>query len=227
MNPTAFPMRILLLEDDVMVAEALSGTLRTAGFAIDCVTDGITAENILKQSIYDLVLLDIGVPQQDGLTVLRHLRALNSDLPVILLTARDAIEDRIAGLDSGADDYMVKPFSPAELLARIRAVLRRRKGHSAPILSNGDLSLNPATREITRNNITMRLSAREYALLYSLLIQPGNILSRQELEEKLYGWNEEVESNAVEVIIHGIRKKLGSDAIKNVRGLGWLVNRQN
>ncbi|MBI0096833.1 DNA-binding response regulator [Snodgrassella alvi] len=219
-------MRILLLEDDKMIAEALSDMLHAAGFAVDCVADGIAAENALQPEIYDIALLDIGVPGQDGLSVLRHLRAKNCDLPVILITARDTVEERINGLDSGADDYVIKPFAPSELLARIRALLRRRSGHATPILSNGTITLNPATREISANGQVTRLSAREYALMYSLLLQPGTILSRQELEEKLYGWNEEVESNAVEVVIHGIRKKLGSNVIKNVRGLGWLVDRR-
>lgn len=219
-------MRILLLEDDKMIAEALSDMLHAAGFAVDCVADGIAAENALQPEIYDIALLDIGVPGQDGLSVLRHLRAKNCDLPVILITARDTVEERINGLDSGADDYVIKPFSPSELLARIRALLRRRSGHATPILSNGTITLNPATREVSANGQFTRLSAREYALMYSLLLQPGTILSRQELEEKLYGWNEEVESNAVEVVIHGIRKKLGSNVIKNVRGLGWLVDRR-
>ncbi|KES13694.1 Response regulator [Snodgrassella alvi SCGC AB-598-P14] len=219
-------MRILLLEDDKMIAEALSDMLHAAGFAVDCVANGIAAENALQPEIYDIALLDIGVPGQDGLSVLRHLRVKNCDLPVILITARDTVEERINGLDSGADDYVIKPFSPSELLARIRALLRRRSGHATPILSNGTITLNPATREISANGQVTRLSAREYALMYSLLLQPGTILSRQELEEKLYGWNEEVESNAVEVVIHGIRKKLGSNVIKNVRGLGWLVDRR-
>lgn len=219
-------MRILLLEDDKMIAEALSDMLHAAGFAVDFVADGIAAENALQPEIYDIALLDIGVPGQDGLSVLRHLRAKNCDLPVILITARDTVEERINGLDSGADDYVIKPFAPSELLARIRALLRRRSGHATPILSNGTITLNPATREVSANGQVTRLSAREYALMYSLLLQPGTILSRQELEEKLYGWNEEVESNAVEVVIHGIRKKLGSNVIKNVRGLGWLVDRR-
>lgn len=219
-------MRILLLEDDKMIAEALSDMLHAAGFAVDCVADGIAAENALQPEIYDIALLDIGVPGQDGLSVLRHLRAKNCDLPVILITARDTVEERINGLDSGADDYVIKPFAPSELLARIRALLRRHSGHATPILSNGTITLNPATREVSANGQVTRLSAREYALMYSLLLQPGTILSRQELEEKLYGWNEEVESNAVEVVIHGIRKKLGSNVIKNVRGLGWLVDRR-
>lgn len=218
-------MRILLLEDDVMIAEALSGTLKAAGFAVDWVADGVLAESALSQHSYTLALLDIGVPRLDGLAVLRHLRQKNH-LPAIVITARDSVEDRIAGLDSGADDYVVKPFDPSELLARIRAVIRRHGGQSQPVLSNGHISLNPATREVFVGEQVHRLSAREYSLLYSLLVQPGVILSRTELEESLYGWNEEVESNAVEVIIHSIRKKLGNDAIKNIRGLGWMVSKQ-
>lgn len=220
-------MRILLLEDDNMIAEALGDVLHAAGFAVDCVTDGLIAENLIQPEIYDLALFDIGLPKLDGLSVLKHLRARHYDLPVILITARDSVEERIHGLDSGADDYVVKPFAPDELLARIRAVLRRRQGHATPVLSNGSITLDPATREVSIADTTTRLSAREYALLYCLLKKPGAILSRQELEEKIYGWNEEVESNAVEVVIHGIRKKLCSKVIKNVRGLGWLVDRGN
>lgn len=220
-------MRILLLEDDSMIAEALGDLLHAAGFAVDCLSDGLIAETLIRPDIYDLALFDIGVPNMDGLSVLRHLRARHFDLPVILITARDSVEERIQGLDSGADDYVVKPFAPDELLARIRAVLRRRGGHAAPVLTNGRINLNPATREISVDDTITRLSAREYALMYCLLLQPGVILSRQELEEKIYGWNEEVESNAVEVVIHGIRKKLGSNVINNVRGLGWLVDRNS
>ncbi|WP_066567534.1 response regulator transcription factor [Snodgrassella sp. CFCC 13594] len=218
-------MRILLLEDDIMIAEVLGDTLKAAGYAVDWVADGLQAETALNSHQYNLALLDIGVPKQDGLTVLRHLRAQTTATPAIVITARDTVEERILGLDSGADDYMVKPFEPSELLARIRAVIRRQSGHANPVLSNGHISLDPATREACINGFSQRLSAREYALLYSLLLHPGTILSRQDLEERLYGWNEEVESNAVEVVIHGIRKKLGADAIKNVRGLGWLVSK--
>ncbi|MDO5638896.1 MAG: response regulator transcription factor [Neisseria sp.] len=216
-------MRILLLEDDGMIAEAMRDTLKAAGYSADWVRDGEEAETALAAHDYPLALLDVGVPKKSGLAVLATLRQRRADTAVILVTARDALEERVEGLDLGADDYVVKPFEPEELLARIRAVIRRHAGSSEPLIGNGVLTLNPATREISREGSSHRLSAREYALLHALLLRPGAVLSRQELEERIYGWNEEVESNAVEFLIHSIRKKLGSDAIKNVRGLGWLV----
>ena len=220
-------MRILLLEDDTMIAEAMRDTLKAAGYAVDWVADGDAAASALQTHDYPLALLDISVPRQNGLAVLQGLRQHGGTTAVILVTARDALDERIHGLDLGADDYVVKPFQPEELLARIRAVVRRRQGAATPLLSNGVISLNPATREAAANGNNLRLSAREYALLHTLILQPGTIFSRQQLEERIYGWNEEVESNAVEFIIHGIRKKLGSEVIKNVRGLGWLVAPKN
>ena len=217
-------MRILLLEDDTMIAEAMRDTLKAAGYTVDWVSNGDEAETALRSHDYPLALLDIGVPKKDGLAVLKTLRSRAADTAVIMVTARDALEERVQGLDFGADDYVVKPFEPEELLARIRAVIRRRAGKKVPLLGNGTLSLNPATREISTDGESWRLSAREYALMHALMLHPGTILSRQELEERIYGWNEEVESNAVEFLIHGIRKKIGSHAIKNVRGLGWLVS---
>lgn len=217
-------MRILLLEDDTMIAEAMRDTLKAAGYTVDWVSDGEQADTALLTHDYPLALLDIGVPNKSGLAVLATLRNSGAATAVILVTARDALEERVQGLDLGADDYVVKPFEPEELLARIRAVVRRQGGKSTPIISNGILSLNPATREISRGKTSHRLSAREYALMHALMQRPGMVLSRQELEEQIYGWNEEVESNAVEFLIHGIRKKLGSESIKNVRGLGWLVS---
>ena len=217
-------MRILLLEDDTMIAEAMRDTLKAAGYTVDWVSNGDEAETALRSHDYPLALLDIGVPKKDGLAVLKTLRSRAADTAVIMVTARDALEERVQGLDLGADDYVVKPFEPEELLARIRAVIRSRAGKKAPLLGNGTLSLNPATREISTDGESWRLSAREYALMHALMLHPGTILSRQELEERIYGWNEEVESNAVEFLIHGIRKKIGSHAIKNVRGLGWLVS---
>jgi two-component system OmpR family response regulator len=171
------------------------------------------------------VLLDLGLPGRSGFEVLERLRRKGSRAPVIIITARDALEDRVKGLDLGADDYLVKPFELQELLARLRAVIRRQGGQAAPVLDNGILTLDPATREARRGDVTHVLSAREFALLHALLLRPGAILARSELEERIYGWNEEVESNAVEVIIHGVRKKLGADAIRNVRGAGWMVEK--
>jgi two-component system OmpR family response regulator len=170
-------------------------------------------------------LLDLGLPEIDGREVLRRLRTLRHRLPVIIVTARDAIDDRIDGLDLGADDYLVKPFEIRELLARMRAVLRRQASGSSPILSNGKISLDPATREASHSGETSLLTAREFALLQALLARPGVILSRSDLERHIYGWNQEVESNAIEFLIHMIRKKLGAMAIRNVRGVGWMVDR--
>ena len=179
--------------------------------------------SVLGLSSYGMVLLDLGLPGKDGLEVLNSIRAKKLDVPIIIITARDSIENRIEGLDAGADDYIVKPFSIEELEARIRAVVRRKSGTAEPLLTTKTLSLNPATREAMSDQIRVTLSAREYAVLHELMLRPGAILSRTELEDRTYGWNEEVASNAIEVVIHGLRKKLGKQSIKNVRGLGWMV----
>jgi two-component system OmpR family response regulator len=218
-------MRILLVEDDRMIGEAVSVALRDAAYAVDWVQDGESALRVLDNREHQAVLLDLGLPRRDGLEVLRKLRAGGSRMPVIIVTARDAVEDRIKGLDVGADDYLVKPFDVDELLARLRAIIRRQGGQASPVLSNGMVSLDPATREARCGEAAGLLSAREFALLQALLLRPGSILSRMELEERIYGWNEEVESYAVDFLIHGIRKKLGADVIKNVRGAGWMVAR--
>ncbi|MEO6975508.1 MAG: response regulator transcription factor [Gallionella sp.] len=218
-------MRILLVEDDRMIGEAVSIALRDAAYAVDWVKDGATANDVLEHGDHQAVLLDLGLPKRDGLEVLRRLRQAGSAVPVIVITARDGVDDRIKGLDFGADDYLVKPFDVNELLARLRAVVRRQGGQAAPLLSNGNVTLDQATREARCGNITELLSAREYALLHALLLRPGTILTRTELEERIYGWNEEVESNAVDFLIHGVRKKLGADVIKNVRGAGWMVDK--
>ncbi len=216
-------MRILLVEDDKMIGEALCIALRDAAYAVDWVQDGEAALRAAGNQEYQAVLLDLGLPKRDGLEVLKKLRGNGNTLPVIIMTARDGIEDRVKGLDLGADDYLVKPFVIDELLARLRAMLRRQGGQAASLLSNGILSLNPATREAAMGDKNCILSAREFSLLQALLIRPGAILNRSQLEESIYGWNEEVESNAIDFLIHGLRKKLGSDAIKNVRGAGWMV----
>lgn len=218
-------MRVLLVEDDRMIGEAVEQSLKDATYAVDWVRDGETALATLDAQVYELVLLDLGLPKKDGFDVLRTLRSRNNPTPLLVLTARDSVEDRIRGLDLGADDYLVKPFEIGELLARMRAVTRRRSGMAGPLLSNGSLTLNPVTREVTQDGICLRLSGREFSLLQALLTRPGAILSRVELEDRIYGWNEEVESNAVEFLIHSLRKKLGSSAIKNVRGMGWMVSR--
>ena len=218
-------MRILLVEDDRMIGDAILIALKDAAYAVDWVRDGTTATGILERDEHQCVLLDLGLPKRDGLEVLRLLRLKGNNIPVIIITARDAVDDRIRGLDFGADDYLVKPFDMNELLARLRAVVRRKGGQSSPLLTNGKISLNPATREASRGDESHLLSSREFSLLHALMLHPGAILTRAELEERIYGWNEEVESNAVDFLIHGIRKKLGVDAIKNIRGAGWMVDK--
>ncbi len=219
-------MRVLLVEDDPMIGEAIYAALKDASYAADWVKNGQTALTTLGSQYYDLVLLDLGLPGKDGLDVLSHIRASDNPIPLLIITARDSLDDRLRGLDGGADDYVLKPFEMVELLARMRAVLRRKGGSATPLLSNGTLSLDPATRESSVNNGTpVQLSNREFALLQALLVRPGAILSRADLEDRIYGWGEEVESNAVEFLIHALRRKLGSDIIKNVRGVGWMVSK--
>jgi two-component system OmpR family response regulator len=216
-------MRILLVEDDKMIGEALCVALRNAAYAVDWVQDGESALRAAGNQEHQAVLLDLGLPKRDGLEVLKKIRGNGSTLPVIIMTARDGVEDRVRGLDLGADDYLVKPFDIDELLARLRATLRRQGGQASTLLSNGTLNLNPATREASLGEKRCTLSAREFSLLQALLLRPGTILTRAQLEETLYGWNEEVESNAIDFLIHSLRKKLGNEAIKNVRGAGWMV----
>ncbi len=218
-------MRILLVEDDAMIGEAVSVSLRDAAYAVDWVRDGVVANSILERAEHQAVLLDLSLPKRDGLEVLRRLRLAGSALPVIVITARDGVEERIKGLDFGADDYLVKPFYVNVVMGRLRSVMRRQGGQASPLLTNGKVSLDPATREAVCGEAVERLSAREFALLHALLLRPGTILARAELEERIYGWNEEVESNAVDFLIHGIRKKLGADVVKNVRGAGWMVDK--
>ncbi len=218
-------MRVLLVEDDRMIGAAVVEALRDAAYAVDWVRDGDLAVEASRSETYDIALLDLGLPVTDGLDVLKTIRTDSTRLPVIILTARDALNDRIRGLDLGADDYLVKPFEVAELLARMRAVLRREGSGAPPVLTNGELHLDPATREATFGEEKAVLSAREFALLQALLTRPGTILSRAELERQIYGWSEEVESNAVEFLIHAVRRKLGASVIRNVRGVGWMVDR--
>ena len=216
-------MRVLLVEDDRMIGDVVSQSLKDASYAVDWVRDGQAALDTLAAQVYDVVLLDLGLPKKDGMEVLQGIRTKNNPVPVLVITARDTLDDRIRGLDSGADDYILKPFEMAELLARMRAVVRRKGGVAGPVLSNGTLALDPATREVDLNGVAVALSGREFSLLMALMVRPGAILSRSDLEDRIYGWNEEVDSNAVEFIIHALRKKLGSDVIKNVRGMGWMV----
>ena len=216
-------MRMLLAEDDAMIGAALRDRLRGQGFAVDWVRDGRAADAALADDVYDLLLLDLGLPGREGLAVLKGLRGRGSTLPVVILTARDAIDDRIAGLDAGADDYVVKPFDVKELEARLRAVLRRRAGSASSVIEHGRLSLDLASHELRRDGVPVPVSPREFALLHALLERPGRILSRAQLEERLYGWGEEVGSNVVEVHIHSLRRKLGADLIRNVRGVGYRI----
>jgi two-component system response regulator QseB len=218
-------MRLLLAEDDRMIGESMVLGLRGSGFSVDWVTDGFAADTALLNRVYDVMLLDLGLPRKQGMDVLRALRARGNSLPVLVVTARDTVSDCISGLDGGADDYIVKPFDLDELEARIRAVVRRHAGRAEPLLGSGGVVLNPATREASLRGEPLHLSAREFALLEALLQRPGAVLSRSQLEEKLYGWNEEVESNIVEVYVHSLRKKLGFDFIRNVRNAGYMVPR--
>jgi DNA-binding response OmpR family regulator len=216
-------MRLLLVEDDAMIGESVVAGLRHAGHTVDWVRDGRAAEAALAVPVHELVLLDLGLPRKSGVEVLKALRAAGSDLPVLVITARDRVADRIAGLDAGADDYIVKPFDLDELAARIRAVARRRAGRAAPELEHGTLRLDPAKRRAFLDGQEVALSAREFAVLAALLERPGAALSKAQLEERVYRWGEEVESNAVEVHIHHLRRKLGPDAIRTIRGVGYVL----
>ena len=216
-------MRLLLVEDDPMIGEAVQDLLRAEHYAVDWARDGDAADTALRTQTYDLVLLDIGLPRRDGLTVLRDLRTRKDRTPVVVATARDAVAQRIEGLDAGADDYVLKPYDLDELLARIRALLRRAAGRAEPVYEHKGVCINPATREATVQGVPVVLSAREWAVLEPLIARPGMVLSRQQLEDKMYGWGDEVSSNAVEVYVHGLRKKLGAEVLLNVRGVGYLV----
>ncbi|MDX2219689.1 MAG: response regulator [Burkholderiales bacterium] len=216
-------MRMLLVEDDKMIGEVVLDLLRNEGYAVDWVKDGEMAETALLAEPYDLVLLDLGLPKRDGIEVLRALRARKQRMPVLIATARDALEDRVLGLDAGADDYVLKPYVFEELLARIRALIRRSNGRAESLYEHENVTVNPNTREVMVGGVSVILSAREWAVLEALISRPGMILSRAQLEQKLYAWKDNVTSNAVEVYIHGLRKKLGPALIQNVRGLGYLV----
>lgn len=216
-------MRILLVEDDRMIAGGVRKALRSEGFAVDWVLDGEAAFSAVSGETYDIVLLDLSLPKRDGLDVLRTLRVRGHVLPVLIVTARDAIAERVKGLDAGGDDYLIKPFDLDELGARMRALIRRQSGRSESVIRHGKLTLDPAAHQVTLNDALIALSAREFALLEALLARPGAVLSKSQLEEKMYGWGEEIGSNTVEVYIHALRKKLGTDLIRNVRGLGYMI----
>lgn len=216
-------VRLLLVEDDTMIGESVLDLLRGEQYAVDWVRDGEAADSALRTQDYDLVLLDLGLPKMDGLALLRQLRARRNRVPVLIATARDALKQRVEGLDAGADDYVLKPYELDELLARIRALLRRASGRAEPVYEHQGVCINPVTREVTVGGVPVVLSGREWAVLEPLLARPGLVLSRAQLEEKLYDWKHEISSNAVEVYIHGLRKKLGADLIRNVRGVGYMV----
>ena len=216
-------MRILLVEDDALLGDALQAGLRQAGHAVNWARDGVGADTALMAEDYAAMVLDLGLPRMDGLEVLQRLRRKKNSLPVLILTARDTVNDRIRGLDAGADDYLVKPFDLGELNARLRALLRRAGGQSTPLLAAAGLTLDPATRQVELQGKPIELSAKEYALLHALMQQPGRALSRAQLEQHLYAWGEEIGSNAVEVYIHHLRRKLGAEAIRTLRGIGYVV----
>lgn len=220
-------MRVLLAEDDLMIGAAVQAALRDASYAVDWVRNGAEVPAAVGSQHYDMVLLDLGLPGQDGQQVLRRLRSAGKTLPLLIITARDDLDERLRGLDGGADDYLVKPFAMAELLARMRAVVRRQSADGAVLLSNGIVALDPMTREARVGDAgPVSLSNREFAVLHALMVRPGAILSRSDLEDRVYGWGEEVESNAIEYLIHTLRRKLGMRVIQNVRGAGWMVSRR-
>ncbi len=216
-------MRLLLVEDDALLGDALKAGLQQAGHAVDWVRDGVSAETAAATEDYAVVVLDLGLPRRDGLEVLRHLRSRKMSPPVLILTARDHVDDRIRGLDAGADDYLVKPFDMGELAARIRSLMRRASGAPSPQLAVAGITLDPATRRVEANGEAIELSAKEYALLHALMQQPGRALSRAQLEQHLYAWGEETGSNTVEVFIHHLRRKLGADSIRTLRGIGYVI----
>jgi len=216
-------MRILLIEDDKLLGDGVQVGLTQAGFAVDWVQDGAAGEVALKTEAYAALVLDLGLPKLSGMELLRRLRALGDAVPVLILTARDAIADRVQGLDSGADDYLVKPFDLHELAARLRALIRRRQGSAAPLLIRNELQLDPAAHRVQYRDQPIDLSAKEFSLLQELMQNAGRVLSREQLEQRLYPWGEEVESNAIEVHIHHLRRKLAPELIRTIRGVGYLL----
>lgn len=219
-------MRLLVVEDDAMIGHSLRTGLRQDGYSVDWVRDSAAAELATATTDYDAILLDLGLPGKGGLELLAHWRKQQNPVPVLIITARDSVAERILGLDTGADDYLVKPFDLDELSARLRALLRRRSGRATPVIEIGPLSLDPASHEVRLDGSEINLSAREFGILHALMENPGAPLSRSQIEDRLYGWQEEIGSNAVEVHIHALRRKLGSDWIRNVRGVGYMVPRQ-
>ena len=216
-------MRVLVVEDDPMIGRAVVAGLQEQGFAVDWVRDGAEADLALAHAVYDLALLDLGLPRRDGLEVLKDVRRARNDLPVLIITARDSVADRVAGLDGGADDYLVKPFDLDELLARLRAVMRRHGGRAQSQITYGALTLDPVQRRVLFQGAEIELSAREFAVLEALMKEPGAVVSRDRLENAVYGWGEEIGSNSIEVHLHHLRRKLSPELIRNVRGVGYRV----
>jgi two-component system OmpR family response regulator/two-component system response regulator QseB len=216
-------MRVLLAEDDALLGDALRNGLRQLGFQVDWVRDGVTAEREAQAQQYAALVLDLGLPHRDGMDVLSHLRAAGVVLPVLVLTARDAVADRVRGLDGGADDYVVKPVDLDELAARLRALERRAHGRTSACLQARDVVLDPAARSVQRGGVEVSLSTREFDLLHALMLNAGRVLSREQLEQHLYSWGQEVESNAIEVHVHHLRRKLGSELIRTLRGIGYIL----
>jgi len=219
-------MRLLLIEDDAMIGRAVRHGLTQAGFAVDWVQDGIDAEHALANGVYDLAVLDLGLPRKDGMAVLATLRAAGDSMPILIVSARDTVHDRIKGLEAGADDYLLKPFDLDELIARVRALIRRNAGSATPLITYGSTVLDPVRKRVLRHGIEVELSAREYAVFEALMRRPGAVMSRERLEDSVYGWGEEIGSNAIEVHLHHLRKKLGPAVIKNVRGVGYRVTEE-
>jgi two-component system response regulator QseB len=219
-------MRLLFIEDDQMISEGLTTALRQSGYAVDAVADVQTGKLSLANEKYDLVVLDLGLPDGSGLDVLKELRSRRDPIPVLIVTARDTLKDVVTGLDLGADDYMIKPFALEELEARIRVLLRRNEGRASPVITWGNIQLNPASHGFIVDGRQIILSAKEFAVLHALMENPGSVMSRQKLEEKIYGWNEEVESNTIEYHISHLRKKIGRDVIRNIRGVGYVMEKK-
>jgi two-component system response regulator QseB len=218
-------MRVLVVEDDPMIGRAVVAGLQDGGYAVDWVRDGAEAELALDNGVYDLALLDLGLPRRDGLDILKAVRKRGSGLPVLVITARDSVQDRVTGLDLGADDYLVKPFDLDELLARARALIRRHEGRSSTEMVFGSLSVDPVTRQVLFRGAPVELSAREFAVLEALMKEPGAVISRERLEDAVYGWGEEVGSNSIEVHLHHLRRKLEARIIRNIRGVGYQITR--
>lgn len=223
-------MRVLLVEDDTLLGDGVKAGLKQAGFAVDWTQDGQAAKLALETEEYALVVLDLGLPKLSGTELLKWLRASHlkvpaPQVPVLVLTARDTVADKVAGLNAGADDYLIKPFDLDELIARLNALLRRSAGHVAQTIQHGDIELTPSTHQVAKNGQSVELSAKEFTLLHELLLHIGRVQSREQLEQHLYGWGEEVESNSVEVHIHHLRKKLGTELIRTMRGVGYVIDK--